>query len=158
MMKTGKIIALAGFLAFSSNALAMPKEATSQKQAEASVKHRQALYQLLASNMGPLGAMAKGQIPFDSGTIQTNAVRIEQLADMMSDYLRVDTRKFTVDTAAKDVIWSNFSEVENKIDALRTAAIQLQDVVEAGDESKFRAAIGNVGASCKGCHDNFKAD
>jgi len=157
IQKAGKVLSVAALFTLSAH-LAVAKEAGSQEQAEAAVKYRQSLYQLVRSNMAPLGAMAKGQLPFDTAVMQTNAVRLEQLADMMYDYLRVDTRKFTVDTSAKDAIWANFSEVEGKIDALRTAAINLQDAVEAGDESQYRAAIGKVGASCKGCHDSFKAD
>lgn len=153
----GNILSIATLIALTTH-VSFAREASSQEQAETAVKYRQSLYQLVRSNMAPLGAMAKGQIPYDTSVMQTNAVRLEQLADMMYDYLSVDTRNFTVDTAAKDAIWVNFGEVEGKIDALRTAAIQLQDAVEAGDESKYRAAIGKVGASCKGCHDSFKAD
>jgi cytochrome c556 len=90
--------------------------------------------------------------------MQTNAVRLEQLADMMGDYLAVDTRKFDVETGAKDEIWESFSDVETKIMALKTASQGLQAAVKAGDESAYRGAIGKIGASCKSCHDDYKKD
>ena len=108
--------------------------------------------------MGPLGGMAKGALPFNESVMQTNAVRLEQLASMMADYLSVDTREYNVDTGAKDAIWENFSDVETKIAALNTAAQGLQTAVEAGDESAYRNAIGKIGASCKSCHDDYKKD
>ncbi len=137
---------------------ALAEEAVSQKHAEAAVEYRQSMFQLVRSNMGPLGGMAKGAIPYDEEVMMTNAVRLEQLADMMVDYLSVDTRKFDVETGAKDAIWENFADVEKKVSALKTAAVNLQSVVEAGDEGEYRSAIGNIGASCKSCHDDYKKD
>lgn len=134
------------------------QEAVSQKHAEAAVEYRQSLYQLVKSNMGPLGGMAKGAIPYNEDVMMTNAVRLEQLADMMVDYLSVDTRKFDVKTGAKDAIWENFSDVEEKVSAMKTAAVNLQRVVDAGNKDDYRSAIGNIGASCKSCHDDYKVD
>ena len=133
-------------------------EASSEKHAKAATQYRQAVFQLVRSNMGPLGGMAKGALPFDESVMETNAVRLEQLADMMGDYLSVDTRKFDVETGAKDKIWDNFSDVETKVMALKTAAQGLQAAVKAGDESAYRSAIGKIGASCKSCHDDYKKD
>lgn len=133
-------------------------EASSEKHAKAATQYRQAVFQLVRSNMGPLGGMAKGALPFDESVMETNAVRLEQLADMMGDYLSVDTRKFDVETGAKDKIWDNFSDVETKVMALKTAAQGLQAAVKAGDESAYRGAIGIIGASCKSCHDDYKKD
>ncbi|GFD91145.1 cytochrome c [Tenacibaculum sp. KUL152] len=133
-------------------------EASSAKHAKAATQYRQAMFQLVRSNMGPLGGMAKGALPFDESVMQTNAVRLEQLADMMGDYLAVDTRKFNVETGAKDEIWESFSDVETKIMALKKASQGLQSAVKAGDESAYRGAIGKIGASCKSCHDDYKKD
>ncbi|PRO68294.1 c-type cytochrome [Alteromonas gracilis] len=133
-------------------------QASSEKHAKAATQYRQAVFQLVRSNMGPLGGMAKGALPFDESVMETNAVRLEQLADMMGDYLSVDTRKFDVETGAKDKIWDNFSDVETKVMALKTAAQGLQAAVKAGDESAYRGAIGKIGASCKSCHDDYKKD
>lgn len=145
-------------LATLGSASASAAEAVSEKHAKAAVEYRQSLFQLVRSNMGPLGGMAKGAIPYNEEVMLTNAVRLEQLAEMMVDYLEVDTRKFDVDTAAKDALWENFSDVETKVAALQKASAHLQQVVKAGDEDAYRAAIGDIGASCKSCHDDYKRD
>ena len=108
--------------------------------------------------MAPLGGMAKGAIPYDTQMMQTNGMRMEQLADMLSDYLKVDTRKFDVDTEAKDTLWDNYSDVESKIGDLKAAAANLQSVATSGDEAAYRKAIGQLGGTCKSCHDDYKAD
>jgi cytochrome c556 len=156
IFKSGIIAAALGTLLVA-NASAMT-EASSQKHAQTAVKYRQSVFQLVRSNMGPLGGMAKGAIPYDTDVMSTNAVRLEQLADMMADYLLVDTRKFGVDTDAKDAMFDNESDVLMKIDALRTASIQLQTAVKSGDVSGYQTAIGAIGSSCKSCHDDYKKD
>jgi cytochrome c556 len=152
------IAAATAGLVVSTSVAADVTEASSEKHAKAATQYRQAVFQLVRSNMGPLGGMAKGALPFDESVMETNAVRLEQLADMMGDYLSVDTRKFDVETGAKDKIWDNFSDVETKVMALKTAAQGLQAAVKAGDESAYRGAIGKIGASCKSCHDDYKKD
>ena len=152
------IAAATAGLVVSTSVAADVTEASSEKHAKAATQYRQAVFQLVRSNMGPLGGMAKGALPFDESVMETKAVRLEQLADMMGDYLSVDTRKFDVETGAKDKIWDNFSDVETKVMALKTAAQGLQAAVKAGDESAYRGAIGKIGASCKSCHDDYKKD
>ncbi len=137
---------------------ATSQPAQSEKHAEAYVEYREAIFELLKSNMAPLGGMAKGAIPYDTQTMQTNGMRMEQLADMLSDYLKVDTRKFDVDTEAKDTLWDNYSDVESKIGDLKAAAANLQSVATSGDEASYRKAIGQLGGTCKSCHDDYKAD
>lgn len=132
--------------------------ATSDKQARTAVKFRQSLLQLVRSNMGDLGAMAKGQKPFDAAVMEKNGMRLEQLALMLEDYFATDTRKYKTDTSALDKIWEEPADYSAKINALIEASRNLQAVAKAGDESKFRKAIGGVGRTCKGCHDEYKAD
>jgi cytochrome c556 len=133
-------------------------EAKTERQAGDALKYRQALFQLIRSNMGPLGAMAKGNIPFDAEVIKTNALRMEQLGAMIPDYLSTDTRKFSLSTDAKDNIWDNMADVKEKAQAFTQASAALQKASMTGDEAEYKKAIGMVGRTCKGCHDEYKKD
>ena len=150
------MLTLASTVALSSVAVA--KEATSEKQAKASIQFRKAILQLVRSNMGPLGGMAKGQIPYDAEVMATNGLRIEQLSYMMEDYFATDTRKFDLKTDASDDIWKNSDDFNALALDMADAAKDLQQVAESGEESDFRKAIGAVGATCKACHDKYKVD
>jgi cytochrome c556 len=134
------------------------QEASSEKQAKSAAQFRQALLQLVRSNVGALGAMAKGAIPMDAQTIETNASRLEQLALMMDDYFALDTSKFDIDTEALPKIWENRADFATKVDALTDASKGLKTAAMNGDEGAYKAAIGSVLKSCKGCHDSYKAD
>ncbi|WJG08032.1 cytochrome c [Aliiglaciecola sp. LCG003] len=132
--------------------------AQSDKHAASAVQFRQALLQLVRSNVGALGAMAKEAIPMDAQTIEKNALRIEQLSLMMDDYFSVDTRKFDVKTDALAKIWQDYPDFQTKITALTDAARTLRVSAEEGQTDSFKANIGAVLKSCKGCHDSYKAD
>lgn len=132
--------------------------AKSAKQAKDVTQFRQALFKLVKSNVGALGAMNKGAIPFNVETIQTNSLRLQQLSLMLDDYFATDTTGFDVDTAALDKIWVNKADFKEKISALSVAASNLNKVAKAGDTTQFKPAISQVFKSCKGCHDNYKED
>jgi len=134
------------------------KEASSEKQANTAVQFRQAVLQLVRSNMGPLGAMAKGQIDYDAEVMRVNAMRIEQLSLMMGDYFELDTRKFSLKTEAADAIWEEMGDFESKRQDMVDAAANLQKVAIAKDEANYRSAIGTLGSTCKACHDKFKTE
>ena len=132
--------------------------AKSAKQAKDVTQFRQALFKLVKSNVGALGAMNKGAIPFNVETMQTNSLRLQQLSLMLDDYFATDTTGFDVDTAALDKIWVNKADFKEKISALSVAASNLNKVAKAGDTTQFKPAISQVFKSCKGCHDNHKED
>ena len=130
--------------------------AKSEKQAEAAVEYRQSLFQLVKSNASPMFGMAKGALPFDTEVMQTNATRLEQLADMMADYLLVDTTGFDVDTEAKPALFSNESDVMAKIAKFKEAATGIKKAAMSGDEGSYGKAIGALGGGCKSCRDDYK--
>lgn len=137
---------------------AMATEAKSLKHAKQATEMRQAVYKLLASNIGPLGAMARGKIPMDKAVVEKNATRINQLSLMITDYMKVDTRKFDVNTEALATSWTKPELLDKKANALTMASANLMAVVNSGDTKAIKKAIGGIGRTCGGCHDDFKQD
>ncbi len=138
--------------------IAMAEPAGSQDHAEYATELRQSVFKLLGSNMGPLGAMAKGKIPVDAKRVEKNAIRINQLSLMIGDYSRTDTSKFEVKTEALAKIWQESEQFIKKIDKLTLASTKLIAAAKSSDEGAIKKAIGGVGKTCGGCHDQFKAE
>ena len=134
------------------------KEATSERQAANAVQFRQALLQLVRSNLGPLGGMARGRAPYDSELMKKNGQRLEQLSLMLPDYFETDTRSFGVKSEALPKIWDNMDDFLAKTKDLTLASKALQIAADSGDESQYRAAIGKLSSTCKACHDSYKKD
>jgi len=156
-MKLSNKALIAAVLTFTA-LTATAQSAKSQKHADNVLKMRKAVYSLLGSNMGPLGGMAKGKIPLNAQVVEKNALRINQLSMMISDYLKTDTSKFKLKTEALDKIWTENEKFAQKIEALTEASGALHKVANSGDEKAIIKAIGAVGSTCGSCHDDYKAD
>ena len=130
----------------------------SEKQASNAIEFRQSIFQLVKSNIGPLGAMAKGKAPIDEAVIAKNAMRMEQLSLMISDYFVADTRGSGVKTHALDKVWENTADFAQKTENFTQATQALQTIIANKDTANYRKGIGAVGATCKACHDDYKAD
>lgn len=61
-----------------------------------------------------------------------------------------------VKTYALPIVWSEPAEFETKAKALDAAAPKLLAVANSGDPAKVGAAMKEVGAACKGCHEKFE--
>ena len=151
-----KSLLIAGLTVITSSAVA--QEASSLKHAKYSTELRQSLFSLLGSNMGPLGAMAKGKAPFDAEKAEKHAVRINQLSLMIADYSRTNTTKFNVETEALAKIWQEADKYSDSVTKLTEASVTLIAAAKSKDEAAIKKAIGGVGKTCGGCHDDFKKD
>jgi cytochrome c556 len=146
------------FAAIITTSSVMADSAKSLKHAKKATANRQAVFSLLGSNMGPLGAMAKGKMPLDAKAVEKHALRINQLSMMIDDYTKTDTSDFKVKTEALDKVWQKRKAFTKRINALTKASAHLQNVAMSADKSAIKKAISGVGKSCGGCHDNFKAE
>ena len=149
-------IAVLASLTFATTSTAKP--AMSEKHAAQATELRQSVFKLIRSNMGPLGAMAKGKIPLDAAVVEKNATRLHQLSLMIADYSRTDTSKFNVKTDALPKIWQEPDHYSEYIDKFTLASATLITTAQSKDEGAIKKAIGGVGKTCGGCHDDFKKD
>ena len=138
--------------------VAIADTAKSEKHAKKANKLRHAVFTMLGANMGTLGGMAKGKIPFNAKVVEKNATRINQLSYMVADYTRVDTSAYKVKTEALPKVWSKREAFEKRIDDLTLASAKLVKVSKSADEAAIKSAIRGVGKTCGGCHDNFKEE
>lgn len=124
-----------------------------------SITARRAVMRVIGLNFGPLGAMANGKIPFDAAVFAANAARIEAVSTMPIDgYFGDGTDEGEMlETNALPEIWSDRAGFEERLKTMRDAVARLNAAAGTGDEAAMKAAFGDAGKSCKGCHDNYKA-
>jgi cytochrome c556 len=142
-------------LAVAGLATALPAAAQFQKPEDA-IKYRKAAFTLMGNHMGRLGAMAQGKAPFDAKVAAENAAVIEAVSKLPYVAFLEGTDKG--DTKAKADIWKNWEK-------FRAAAIKMQDEVTKLSATarapgltvdQLKAAVGAVGGTCKGCHDDYR--
>ena len=125
-----------------------------QTKVEDQVKYRKAAYTLMGLNFGSLGAMAQDKKPFNKDEATRNADFVAMLAPVPKGYFGEGTG---TDTKAKPEIWTHRADFEAKMDKMVSEAQKLPAVVRGGDMSAFKKQVGDVGAACKACHDDFRA-
>ena len=149
-----KRLLLAG-LAFALGA-GMTQAAFAQVKPEILVKQRQAAMTLQGKYAGPLGAMAQGKAPYNADTVAFNTAMLDALSRMPWDGFAESTKDVTVKTAALPAIWSEPAKFKEAQDNFQKAVQALVPVSRGGDEASQKAAIGAVGKTCGGCHQNFR--
>lgn len=148
----------AALLAVSSLAFSQAGPPSPEAQAKSAVEARQAAFKLIANQNGPLGALRNPAAPFDAAVIARNAERIQMLAGMLPELFERDTREFKdLKTIALDGIWNSQADFKSKADALAQAAGAVAAAAKTGDRAATAAAAGQIGRTCGGCHDAFRA-
>lgn len=124
------------------------------------IKARQAIFQLYSYHIGILSGMAKGKIEYNADLALEAAQNLDAAANlgqstlwpMGSDNSNADNAR----TRALPAIWETYPAISEKSDALKTASANL--LANAGNGlDALKSSIGDVGASCKGCHDDYRA-
>ncbi|QIE55503.1 cytochrome c [Pikeienuella piscinae] len=123
------------------------------------VSARQSLMKLNAHYIGQLGAMAKGEVEYDSEQAKAAAESLAAVAALDqgamwpagsdSDTLGEEA------TEALPVIWTSYPAITENIDALADATANLAAVAGDGLEA-LRGGIGPVGKACGACHKEYR--
>lgn len=119
---------------------------------------RQGLMRLYAHELGTLGAMAKGAMPYDAAAAQTAADNLALLSKVNSASMwpAGSDMDHAQGTKAKAALWENFPDVGAKGAALREAADAMA-AVAGTDLASLQAAMGPLGGACGGCHKAYRA-
>ncbi|NGP52043.1 cytochrome c [Thioalkalivibrio sp. XN8] len=137
---------------------AAPALALDAEQAEKATETRQSVLEVVGWNMGPLGAMARGLVPYDAEIVARNAQRIAWMSSMIPDAFRADTRPHDVATEALPAIWENYARFEELAANTQASAERLAEVAASGDEAATKQAIGALVDDCRACHNDFRLD
>ena len=128
-------------------------DAYAQAKPDVLVKQRQSAMTLIGKYWGPLGAMASGKAPYNADVAARNAGFLDALSQMPWDGFHADTKDEK--TRALPAVFDDPGKLKEAQDRLRGAVGRL--VAGARDEGTFKQAAGEVGKSCGGCHNDFRA-
>ncbi|MEY2685187.1 MAG: hypothetical protein RJA09_2331 [Pseudomonadota bacterium] len=147
-MKIRMTMVLAGLVLASGAA-----QAQFQKPEDA-VKYRQSAFTVMANHFGRIGAMAQGRVPFDAKAAQDNADVVLTMAKLPWAGFTPETKDLK--SRVKPVAWTEMDKVKAGADKLVAAATQLDAAAKTGNLDAVKKAFGEVGATCKACHDAYR--
>lgn len=121
------------------------------------IEIRHGLMLQMASDVGKLGAIAKGETPYDAATATQAAANIAAIASVLSmDQFPAGSEAGTAqDSYSLPKIWATPDDFNAKINGLRDSASFM--VSAAGkDGAAIKGVMANLGGACSACHKAYR--
>ena len=123
------------------------------KADEGDITYRKAIMTSIGGHMKAMVTILKGQVPHKDD-MAGHAHAMAELAKI-AGHIFPEGSDFG-ETEAKAEIWSRPDDFKQAVMNFQTAAANLAQVAKGGDMKAVGGAIGGLGKTCKGCHDNFR--
>ncbi|MBH0057146.1 cytochrome c [Pseudoalteromonas sp. SWXJZ94C] len=124
------------------------------KEPSDAIEYRQAAFSMISVQIGDMGAMLKGKVPFDAEQFQKRANNAAALSKMPWEAFYEGTDKG--DTAALAAVWAENATFVEKANAFAANADKLALAAQSGDKAVIGKAFGAWAKGCKDCHKQFK--
>ncbi|HTP74777.1 MAG TPA: cytochrome c [Burkholderiaceae bacterium] len=124
---------------------------------EDAIKYRQSALTVMANHFGRVGAMAQGRVPFDAKAAADNAAVVVMMSKLPWVAFGEGTDK-GLPTRAKPEIWKDAATFKDRQTKMMAEAEKFEATVKTGNLDNIKAAVGALGAACKACHDDFRAE
>ena len=119
---------------------------------ENAIKYRKSAFTVMSTHFARIGAVAKGEVPYNKEDVIKNA-------DIVSAMASLPWQGFGPGTEGGDAlpyVWTDGAKFKANQDKLMTAVAGLNTAAHSGDLEAVKKATAAVGGACKGCHDDFK--
>ncbi|MFT6788457.1 MAG: cytochrome c556 [Pseudoalteromonas rhizosphaerae] len=118
------------------------------------IEYRQAAFSMIRVQIGDMGDMLKGKVPFDAEQFKHRANNAAALSKMPWEAFVAGSDKG--DTSALPAIWSDNKTFMKKAAAFQQYADELAVAAQTGDKKVIAKAFGPWAKGCKDCHTSFK--
>ena len=129
-------------------------QAAAQAKPEQLVKQRQSGMALINWYFGPIGAMMRGDRPYDPAIVMRNADYLEVLSKMPMEGFQPSTKDEK--TKARPEVWTDKAKFDKAMENMQGEIAKFKQVAHGGDQGAIKAQFGAVGKSCANCHDDFR--
>ena len=119
---------------------------------EDAIKYRQSAFTVMANSFGKIGAVVKGEAPYNKDEVAKNAAVVAMISTLPWQAFGPGTEG----GKAQSDIWSDNAKFKAAADKMQLAVANLNTAAQSGDLESIKKAFGAAGATCKGCHDDFK--
>ena len=121
-------------------------------KADDAIKYRQSAFTLLTTHMGRLGAMARGDVPFDAAAAQASAKVVEVVSHLPWDAFPPGSN--TGAAKIKGDPWKDAAVFTKLQGDLKAQTAKLPAAVATLDGLK--AQVGATSRVCRECHESFR--
>ena len=116
------------------------------------IKARQDAFKQVGEAMKTIGDVVKGDVAYDAEQFKAVVAQMQTAGAEAFQHFGEDTQGGN----AKTDIWSNMAKFEEGRDKMAAAVAALNEAAQTGDLNAIKPKMGDLGGSCKACHDAFK--
>jgi cytochrome c556 len=149
MRKVTAAIVVAAATICSSTAFAQAKPADA-------IEYRQAAFEVIGWNFKAMAAMVQGRVPYEKEVFAKRAATVSHVSALPIEGFGAGTDK-GAPTQAKPEIWAKMDDFKAKMDKMNAETAKLATIAAAGNLDDIKKQFGATGATCKACHDDYKA-
>ena len=121
---------------------------------EDAIKYRQSVMFLVGQHFSRMGAMVKGEQPYNKESFEKNAVLVDSLYRLPLDAFMVPGSDKGSGMKADALTQKDkFTQMHNTTEA---ELAKLAAAAKGGDLNAIKPQFGAAGASCKACHDAYR--
>ncbi|MDD2893478.1 MAG: cytochrome c [Halothiobacillaceae bacterium] len=125
---------------------------------EKAIEYRQSVYTVVGWNFKPMGAMIKGEKPYNAAEFQRMAENVAFMSKLAAEGFIPGSDAKAGDTEAKDDIWKKPEDFKAKMADFEKASAELAVVAKGGDLNAIKPVFGKAAETCKACHKAFRKD
>lgn len=118
---------------------------------EKAVKYRQSVMFVIGQHFGRLGAMVKGNQPYDQKSFASNTAVIDALAGLPWEAFLVSGSD-QGQTTMKSSVLKDPDGLKSMAQQFEAEVRKLSAAAKGNDFNTVKAQFGSVAKSCKGCH------
>ena len=122
------------------------------KNSEDAIKYRQSAFTVMANSFGKIGAVVKGEAPYNKDEVAKNAAIVAMLSTLPWQAFGPGTEG----GKAQADVWSDNAKFKAASEKMQLAVADLNKAAQSGDLDSIKKSFGAAGATCKNCHDDFK--
>jgi cytochrome c556 len=156
-MKTRWIVATS-FFSFAAFAepVEIPQLSPALKPQHA-VEYRRGAFEIMGWHFKQMGAMVKGNLPFDKAKFTKGAEIISLISNFpLEGFVKGTAKGEEKLSDAKPEIWKNFGDFNTKMTDFQKEAKSLVEVSKTGEEAAMKKQFENTSKTCKTCHDDYR--
>ena len=118
-------------------------------------EQRQAAMKSMGGSMKTLGGMAQGAMEFDGDAVAAALATMQASAEMAQGAFPAEP-DLDPNSRALAAIWENRADFDARLQSLADA-ITIAQAAPPADAAAIGAFMGQVGPTCQGCHETYRA-
>ncbi|MEY3221132.1 MAG: hypothetical protein RIT27_2489 [Pseudomonadota bacterium] len=123
------------------------------------IEYRQSAFHIMGWHFKAMGAMVKGETPFNKETFSKKAEIVAFASTLPSEgFLKGTSSSEFTESKSKSILWEKMDDVKAKSEANQKETKALAEIAKTGDEKAIKEQFAKTAKTCKACHDDYREE